>query len=123
MLRQCLLAAIYGLGQLRLSYPWIGAVCIVTSVIGHSLYALGLQSIMGACTKAYCNGCSFSDCDLLCYAAYVRWLRNDDALLHLSPCWSGCNRCIGLDHEYYTSTEFRPVRVVAKASKLATAQT
>ena len=70
-----LLAAIYGLGEAALIYPIaIGAVCIITSVIGTFSVRLGsTNNIMGALYKGFIAvGGSFCWCDLLCHPAGVR---------------------------------------------------
>ncbi|MGC6484228.1 MAG: sodium-translocating pyrophosphatase [Candidatus Puniceispirillales bacterium] len=113
-----LLAAIYQLGEAALVYPIaIGAVCIVTSVIGTFFVRLGsTNNIMGALYKGFIatavlsaiaiyfvTGHVFADGGMNYFICAIVGLLVTGALVWIT--------------EYYTSTEFRPVRTVAKASE------
>ena len=118
-----LLAAIYGLGEAALIYPIaIGAVCIITSVSARSLSVLVQPTTLWArCTRLHRHGGSFCRCDLLCHPAGFA----DGAMNYFICAIVGLlvTGALVWITEYYTSTEFRPVRTVAKASKPATART
>ena len=115
-----LLAAIYGLGSAALELPLaIGAVCIVTSVIGTFFVRLGSsQSIMGALYKGFIATAVLSA--IAIYFVMQHMFAGSEMMM---PYF--ISALVGLVvtgalvwiTEYYTSTEFRPVRVVAKASE------
>ena len=115
-----LLAAIYGLGSAALELPLaIGAVCIVTSVIGTFFVRLGSsQSIMGALYKGFIATAVLSA--IAIYFIMQHMFAGSEMMM---PYF--ISALVGLVvtgalvwiTEYYTSTEFRPVRVVAKASE------
>lgn len=110
-------------------YPLvIGGICIVTSVIGTFFVRLGAsQNIMGALYKGFIASAVFSAIGL--------WFVTDWVLGTDSSFTVGVTEFTGRDlfycgliglvitgtliwvTEYYTSTEYRPVRSVAKASE------
>ena len=115
-----LLAAIYGLGTAALELPLaIGAVCIVTSVIGTFFVRLGSSNnIMGALYKGFIATAVLSAVAI--YFVTNHMFAGQDVMM---PYF--ISAMVGLlvtgalvwITEYYTSTEYRPVRVVAKASE------
>ena len=115
-----LLAAIYGLGTAALELPLaIGAVCIVTSVIGTFFVRLGSSNnIMGALYKGFIATAVLSAVAI--YFVTNHMFAGQDVMM---PYF--ISAMVGLVvtgalvwiTEYYTSTEYRPVRVVAKASE------
>ena len=115
-----LLAAIYGLGTAALELPLaIGAVCIVTSVIGTFFVRLGSSNnIMGALYKGFIATAVLSA--IAIYFVTNHMFAGQDVMM---PYF--ISAMVGLVvtgalvwiTEYYTSTEYRPVRVVAKASE------
>lgn len=115
-----LLAAIYGLGREALELPLaIGAVCIVTSVIGTFFVRLGAsQNIMGALYKGF-----IATAVLSAVAIYFVTRQMFEGSPEMMPYF--ISAMVGLVvtgalvwiTEYYTSTAFRPVRVVAKSSE------
>lgn len=131
MVASMLLAAIFFSGEMLdhfMLYPLvIGAVCIVSSIIGTLFVKLGKrENIMGALYKGFIATAALS--------AVAIW-KVTDSLLGMSSAFSvGAQEFVGQDlfycaltglavtglivwvTEYYTSTEFRPVRSVANAS-------
>ena len=113
-----LLAAIYGLGEAALIYPIaIGAVCIITSVIGTFFVRLGsTNNIMGALYKGF-----IATAVLSAGAIYfvTQQVFADGAINYFICAIVGLlvTGALVWITEYYTSTEFRPVRTVAKASE------
>ena len=115
-----LLAAIYNLDNGELLLPLaIGAVCIVTSVIGTFFVRLGSsENIMGALYKGF-----IATAVLSAIAIYFVTEHMFEGSAMMMPYF--ISAMVGLVvtgalvwiTEYYTSTEFRPVRVVAKASE------
>ena len=111
-----LLAAIYGLGEAALIYPIaIGAVCIITSVIGTFFVRLGsTNNIMGALYKGF-----IATAVLSAGAIYfvTQQVFADGAMNYFICAIVGLlvTGALVWITEYYTSTEFRPVRTVAKA--------
>ena len=115
-----LLAAIYGLGTAALELPLaIGAVCIVTSVVGTFFVRLGSSNnIMGALYKGFIATAVLSAVAI--YFVTNHMFAGQDVMM---PYF--ISAMVGLVvtgalvwiTEYYTSTEYRPVRVVAKASE------
>ncbi len=110
-------------------YPLaIGGICIITSIIGTYFVKLGAsQSIMGALYKGFLVSALLSIPGLLAVTAWTIGLGTahtvgDITFTGLDLFWCGL---VGLAvtglliwvTEYYTSTEFRPVRSVAKASE------
>ena len=115
-----LLAAIYGLGTAAIELPLaIGAVCIITSVIGTFFVRLSkTMNIMGALYKGFIATAVLSAIAIFFVTKYM--FQGDTVMM---PYF--ISALVGLVvtgalvwiTEYYTSTEFRPVRVVAKASE------
>ena len=115
-----LLAAIYGLGEAALTFPMaIGAVCIITSVIGTFFVRLGAsQNIMAALYKGFIATAVLSAAAI--YFLTQQMFAGDAMMMPYFWC-----SIVGLlvtgalvwITEYYTSTEYRPVRTVAKASE------
>jgi len=115
-----LLASIYGLGIAALELPLaIGGVCIITSVIGTFFVRLGSSNnIMGALYKGFIATAVLSA--IAIYFVTNNMFAGQDVMM---PYF--ISAMVGLVvtgalvwiTEYYTSTEFRPVRVVAKASE------
>ena len=115
-----LLAAIYGLGEAALTFPMaIGAVCIITSVIGTFFVRLGAsQNIMAALYKGFIATAVLSATAI--YFLTQQMFAGDAMMMPYFWC-----SIVGLlvtgalvwITEYYTSTEYRPVRTVAKASE------
>ncbi len=115
-----LLASIYGLGTAAIELPLaIGAVCILTSVIGTFFVRLGAsQNIMGALYKGFIVTAVLS-------AIAIYFVLNH--MFGGTPVMMGyfVSAMVGLVvtaaliwiTEYYTSTDYRPVRVIAKASE------
>ena len=113
-----LLAAIYNLGEAALLYPMaIGAVCILTSVIGTFFVRLGSsQNIMGALYKGFITTAVLS--------AVAIYFATDYLFAGWGMSYFWC-AVVGLAvtgamvwvTEYYTSTAYRPVRMVAKSSE------
>ena len=112
-----------------LMYPlMIGGVCIVTSVISTFFVKMGAsQNIMGALYKGFIVCAVLSAIALYPVTSYV--LGMDTVFNVLGASFTGMSLFIcgftglvvtGLIiwiTEYYTSTEFRPVRAIAKASE------
>ena len=114
----------------------IGAVCIVASVVGTFFVRLGKsENIMGALYKGLIVTGVLS---AMLIAIVVQWLIGfatpvADGRRHASPAAAPCStaRIVGLGvtalmvwiTEYYTSTEYRPVRSIAAARPPATAPT
>ncbi len=109
-------------------YPLaIGGVCIIASIIGTFFVRLGAsQNIMGALYKGFIASAVLS---LIGIAGVTEWVIGFDAVVTLtSVSFSGMDifacAILGLVvtglliwvTEYYTSTEYRPVRSVAQAS-------
>ena len=115
-----LLASIYGLGIAALELPLaIGGVCIITSVIGTFFVRLGSSNnIMGALYKGFIATAVLS-------AIAIYFVTNNMFAGQAVMMPYFISAMVGLVvtgalvwiTEYYTSTEFRPVRVVAKASE------
>ena len=115
-----LLAASYGLGEAALTFPMaIGAVCIITSVIGTFFVRLGAsQNIMAALYKGFIATAVLSAAAI--YFLTQQMFAGDAMMMPYFWC-----SIVGLlvtgalvwITEYYTSTEYRPVRTVAKASE------
>lgn len=115
-----LLASIYGLGESALLYPLaIGAVCIITSVIGTFFVRLGsTNNIMGALYKGFIVTAILSA--IAIYFVTQNMFAGTAVMMSYFIC-----ALVGLVvtgalvwiTEYYTSTEYRPVRTVAKASE------
>ena len=122
-----LLATIYNLGEAAVLYPIaIGAVCIVTSVIGTFFVRLGKsRNIMGALYKGFIVTAVLSALSIYMVSAHVFAQAGDMFTFGgtaLTYFWCALVGLVvtGLMvwvTEYYTSTEYRPVRVVAKASE------
>jgi K(+)-stimulated pyrophosphate-energized sodium pump len=116
-------------GEAFLTYPlMIGGVCIVTSVISTFFVKLGSsQNIMGALYKGFIVCAVLSAITLFPVTSYV--LGMDTSFTAVGATFTGMSLFLcGLTGlvvtgliiwvtEYYTSTEFRPVRVIAKASE------
>lgn len=115
-----LLASIYGLGEAALVYPLaIGAVCIIASVIGTFFVRLGSSNnIMGALYKGFIVTAILSA--IAIYFVTQNMFAGTNEMMSYFIC-----ALVGLVvtgalvwiTEYYTSTEYRPVRTVAKASE------
>jgi K(+)-stimulated pyrophosphate-energized sodium pump len=115
-----LLASIYGLGEAALVYPLgIGAVCIIASVIGTFFVRLGSSNnIMGALYKGFIVTAILSA--IAIYFVTQNMFAGTAMMMSYFIC-----ALVGLVvtgalvwiTEYYTSTEYRPVRTVAKASE------
>ncbi len=115
-----LLATIYGLGTAALELPLaIGAVCILTSVIGTFFVRLGSSNnIMGALYKGFIATAVLSA--IAIYFVMQQMFGDSGLMMNYFV-----SAMVGLVvtgtliwiTEYYTSTEYRPVRVVAKASE------
>jgi len=115
-----LLASIYGLGEAALVYPLaIGAVCIIASVIGTFFVRLGSSNnIMGALYKGFIVTAILSA--IAIYFVTQNMFAGTAVMMSYFIC-----ALVGLVvtgalvwiTEYYTSTEYRPVRTVAKASE------
>ncbi len=110
-------------------YPLaIGGICIITSIIGTYFVKLGAsKSIMGALYKGFLVSALLSIPGLLAVTAWsiglgTAYTVGDISFTGLDLFWCGL---VGLAvtglliwvTEYYTSTEYRPVRSVAKASE------
>ncbi|MEO1191678.1 MAG: sodium-translocating pyrophosphatase [Pseudomonadota bacterium] len=127
------LASIFFAGQEVMQsfmlYPLaIGGICIITSIIGTYFVRLGSsQSIMGALYKGFLASAVLSVPGVLAVTAWSIGLSTPYAIgdltfTGLDLFWCGV---VGLAvtglliwvTEYYTSTEYRPVRSVAKASE------
>ncbi len=124
------LASIYFAGDAKLmSYPlMIGGICIVTSVIGTFFVRLGSsQNIMGALYKGFAVTTILSAIAIWPITSYTIGLDTvytigDKSFTGMSLFFCGL---VGLAvtalliwvTEYYTSTEYRPVRSIAKASE------
>ncbi len=109
-------------------YPLaIGGVCIIASIIGTFFTRLGAsQNIMGALYKGFIASAVLS---LVGVAAVTNWVIGFDAQVEVAKAsFSGMDiflcAVVGLVvtglliwvTEYYTSTEYRPVRSIAQAS-------
>jgi len=113
-------ASIYGLGEAALVYPLgIGAVCIIASVIGTFFVRLGSSNnIMGALYKGFIVTAILSA--IAIYFVTQNMFAGTAVMMSYFIC-----ALVGLVvtgalvwiTEYYTSTEYRPVRTVAKASE------
>jgi len=106
-------------------YPLaIGAVCIITSIIGTFFVRLGSsQNIMGALYKGFIVSAVLSAVAIWPVTDYVIGMGpiGDDGLTGQNLFWCGIAGLVvtGLlvwITEYYTSTEYRPVRSVAQSS-------
>ena len=115
-----LLAAIYGLGTAALELPLaIGGVCIITSVIGTFFVRLGSsQNIMGALYKGFIATAVLSAVAIYFVTDYM-FAGQDVMMPYFISAMIGLvvTGALVWITEYYTSTEYRPVRVVAKASE------
>jgi K(+)-stimulated pyrophosphate-energized sodium pump len=115
--------------ELLMMYPLlIGGVCILASVFSTLLVRLGKNgSIMGALYKGFIGGALIS---ALLIAGVTEWFIGFDTLFYMdNRSISGCDLYLctltGLVvtgllvwiTEYYTGTHYRPVRLVAEASK------
>ena len=122
-----LLATIYGLGEPAVLYPMaIGAVCVVTSVIGTFFVRLGKsRNIMGALYKGFLVTAVLSALAIYMASAHVFAEPGDMFTfggVALDYFWCALVGLVvtGLMvwvTEYYTSTEYRPVRTIAESSK------
>lgn len=124
------LASIYFAGDAALmSYPlMIGGICIITSVIGTFFVRLGSNNnIMGALYKGFAVTTILSAIAIWPITSYTIGLDTvytigDKSFTGMSLFYCGL---VGLAvtalliwvTEYYTSTEYRPVRSIAKASE------
>lgn len=124
------LASIYFTGDLKMmGYPlMIGGVCIITSVIGTFFVKLGSSNnIMGALYKGFIATTVLSAFALwpitsMTLGMDTEYMIGDKAFTGMSLFYCGL---VGLVvtglliwiTEYYTSTEYRPVRSIAKASE------
>ncbi len=127
------LASIFFAGQAVMDsfmvYPLaIGAICIITSIIGTYFVKLGAsQSIMGALYKGFIASSVLSVPAVLGVTAWTIGLGTEYTAGSVSFTGLDLFFCgvVGLAvtglliwvTEYYTSTEYRPVRSVAKASE------
>ncbi|MCE2516804.1 MAG: sodium/proton-translocating pyrophosphatase, partial [Alphaproteobacteria bacterium] len=115
-----LLASIYGLGIAALELPLaIGAVCIVTSVIGTFFVRLGSSNnIMGALYKGFIATAVLSAIAIYFVTDYM-FPGSDLMMAYFISAMVGLvvTGALVWITEYYTSTEYRPVRVVAKSSE------
>ena len=115
-----LLASIYGLGIAALELPLaIGAVCIVTSVIGTFFVRLGSSNnIMGALYKGFIATAVLSAVAIYFVTSHM-FAGQDVMMPYFISAMVGLvvTGALVWITEYYTSTEYRPVRVVAKASE------
>ena len=115
-----LLASIYGLGIAALELPLaIGAVCIVTSVIGTFFVRLGSsQNIMGALYKGFIATAVLSAIAIYFVTQHM-FAGSEMMMPYFISAMVGLvvTGALVWITEYYTSTEYRPVRVVAKASE------
>lgn len=115
-----LLASIYGLGTGALELPLaIGAVCIVTSVIGTFFVRLGSSNnIMGALYKGFIATAVLSAVAIYFVTSHM-FAGQDVMMPYFISAMVGLlvTGALVWITEYYTSTEYRPVRVVAKASE------
>ena len=115
-----LLASIYGLGNAALELPLaIGAVCIVTSVIGTFFVRLGSSNnIMGALYKGFIATAVLSAIAIYFVTDYM-FPGSDLMMAYFISAMVGLvvTGALVWITEYYTSTEYRPVRVVAKSSE------
>lgn len=126
-----LLGAIFFVGadqQLLMLYPLaIGAVCIITSIIGTFFVKLGAsKNIMGALYKGFVVTAVLSAIAIAALTQY--WIGFDTPFRIEAVSFTGKNlfycTLVGLAvtgllmwvTEYYTSTKFRPVRSIALAS-------
>ncbi|MCI5049043.1 MAG: sodium-translocating pyrophosphatase [Rickettsiales bacterium] len=127
-----LLAAIYFTGnakELFMMYPLaLGAVCIVASVISTFFVKLGSsKNIMGALYKGFIVSALLSAGAIYVLTDRMLGLTNEFAIGETVFVGMDIFKCalVGLGvtglmvwiTEYYTSTEYRPVRSVAKASE------
>lgn len=127
-----LLAGIYFVGAVRdilMLYPlMIGAVCIITSVIGTFFVKLGkTQNIMNALYKGFVVTAVLSVGAIFLVTKYLIGLDqtfsiNQTTFTGLNLFWSALTGLVvtGLlmwITEYYTLTKYRPVRSIAKASE------
>lgn len=115
-----LLASIYGLGVAALELPLaIGAVCIVTSVIGTFFVRLGsTNNIMGALYKGFIATAVLSAIAIYFVTQHM-FGATDQMMAYFISAMVGLvvTGALVWITEYYTSTDFRPVRVVAKSSE------
>ncbi|SLN45012.1 sodium-translocating pyrophosphatase [Oceanibacterium hippocampi] len=124
------LASIYFVGNgALLIYPLlIGGACIITSIIGTFFVRLGAsQNIMGALYKGFIVTAVLSALALLPITAWAVGLDSEftigvKSFTGWSLFWCGVTGLVvtGLlvwVTEYYTSTEYRPVRSIARASE------
>ena len=115
-----LLASIYSLGDAALAYPIaIGAVCIITSVIGTFFVRLGSSNnIMGALYKGFIATAVLS-AGAIYFVTQHMFAGQPVAMDYFISAMVGLvvTGALVWITEYYTSTEFRPVRTVAKASE------
>jgi K(+)-stimulated pyrophosphate-energized sodium pump len=115
-----LLASIYSLGTAALELPLaIGAVCILASVVGTFFVRLGSSNnIMGALYKGFIVTAVLSA--IAIYAVmYIMFAGSDVIVGYFISAMVGLvvTGALVWITEYYTSTAYRPVRVVAKSSE------
>ncbi|MCP1336074.1 sodium-translocating pyrophosphatase [Futiania mangrovi] len=117
-----------GLGDLMLLPLLIGGVCVITSIIGTYFVKLGAsQSIMGALYKGFIATAVLSVPAIL--IAIWATVGFDEAFTHGATSFTGWSlfACamaglivtglIIVITEYYTGTDYRPVRSIAKSSE------
>jgi K(+)-stimulated pyrophosphate-energized sodium pump len=112
-------------GKMMLYPLTIGGACIITSVIGTFFVRLGSsQNIMGALYKGFIASAVLSAIVLWPVTNWIVGMGQigDTAITGMNLFWCGVAGLVvtGLIvwvTEYYTSTEYRPVRSVANASK------
>lgn len=131
MVATMLLAAIFFTGTVQetmLVYPLaIGGICVVASVLGTFFVCLGKsKNIMGALYKGLIATAIFSAAGIYYLTDYLIGFKTGFTIGEVS--FTGCHlfycSMVGLAvtallvwiTEYYTSTQFRPVRSIAKAS-------
>ena len=121
-----LLATIYGLGNNEVVYPIaIGAVCVITSVIGTFFVRLGASNnIMGALYKGFIVTAVLSAVAIYLVSGHMFSFGGIVYSGGIAMTYFLCS-LVGLVvtglmvwvTEYYTSTEYRPVRTVAQSSE------
>ena len=115
-----LLASIYNLGEAALIYPIaIGAVCILTSVVGTFFVRLGASgNIMRALYKGLTVTAVLSAIAIFIVTHHL-FAGTPEMLNYFWCSMVGLGVTAGMVWitEYYTSTEYRPVRSIAAASE------
>ncbi len=115
-----LLASIYNLGEAALIYPIaIGAVCILTSVVGTFFVRLGASgNIMRALYKGLIVTAVLSAIAIFIVTHHL-FAGTPEMLNYFWCSMVGLGVTAGMVWitEYYTSTEYRPVRSIAAASE------